>query len=106
MLYALLDFSSIMRVELAENVIQDALSVQVSEIVLFVNPISTFCLSMTQDTFPVSLSALLDFGSMTLCVRDALKTAKVAMDHHNGNAKPATQISTCSKVHVYTSALQ
>ena len=106
MLYALLDFSSIMRVELAENVIQDALSVQVSEIVLFVNPISTFCLSMTQDMFPVSLSALLDFGSMTLCVRDALKTAKVAMDHHNGNAKPATQISTFSKVHVYTSAPQ
>ena len=106
MLCALLDFSSIIRVELAENVIQDVLSVQVLEIVWFVNPISTFYLSMIQDILLVFLSALLDSGSMTLCARDALKTVKVAMDHHSGNAKPATPISTCSKVHVYTSAPQ
>ena len=104
MWYVLLDFSSIMRAELAENVIQDASSVQVSEIVWFVNLISTFCLSTTQDILPVFLSALLDSGSMTPCARDALKTAKVAMDLHNGNAKPATPTSTCSKVHACTSA--
>ena len=74
------------RVELVENVIQDAPTVQVSETALPVLITFIFCLSMTQDILLVFLSVLLDSGSMTPNAKDAIMTARVALVHLSGNA--------------------
>ena len=74
------------RAEIVESVIRDVLLAPVSEIVPLVNTISIFFLSMTQDIHPVSHNVLLVSGSTILSAKDAIKIARVAMAHHNGNA--------------------
>ena len=74
------------KVELVENAIQDAPTVQVSEIAPPVLITFTFYLSMTQDTLLVFLNVLLDSGSMIPNVNDVTMTVKVALAHLNGNA--------------------
>ena len=74
------------RVELVENVIQDAPTVPVSEIAQPVLITFIFCLSMTQDILLVFLSVLLDSGSMTPNAKDVIMTARVALVHLSGNA--------------------
>ena len=82
----LMDYFIMTRVEIVESVIQDVQLAQVSEIAQLVNQISIFFLSMTQDIHPVSHNVLLVSGSTILSAKDAIKIARVAMVHHNGNA--------------------